>query len=321
MVVPNRWSMALRGAAILMLVFASGCATAPSPASGQARLRTLRAALIARGDPDSLATAAFFERSATGQWHDAPDLAARATAAAPGRADLVYLQLVLCYQRPSCQAEPFEAHLRELDPANGITWIYALGRATRANDAAAANAALAGLAQAQRVALYWTALVSHMTATVTGRAGFDESAAFVTVIGLDAAMILPPLQPLSTSCSAAAIANQERLAQCRRIFAALERADTILIESYGNRRAARLWPDGSAESSAIASQRRVLDYRMNLWVEKRGALNSRKATRTLAGLLGRYSTEQEAFLALYADLGLQPDPPAQWRETEPPGKL
>jgi hypothetical protein len=319
MVVPNRWSVAFVGAAILALAFASGCSTPPSPAFEQARLRTLRAELIARGDPDSLATAAFFQRFATGQWHDAPDLAARATAAAPDRADLAYLQLLLCYQTPSCKAEPLETHLRDLDPANGITWIYALGRAIRANDAAGTSAALAGLARAQRVDLYWTALVSHMTTAVTGRAGFDESGALVFVIGVDAAMVLPPLQPISTSCSASAIANQDVLAQCRRIFAALEHADTVLIESYGNRRAARLWPDGSAESMAIAAQRRILDYHMNLWVERPRTLNSRKATRTLAGLLGQYSTEQEAYLALYADLGLQPDPPADWKLPQPHG--
>ena len=319
MVDPIRWSGVLRGAAILTLVFASGCATPPSPASDQARLRMLRAELIARGDPDALATAAVFEGLATGHWNDAPDLAARATAAAPDRADLAYLQLLLCYQMPSCKAEPLETHLRELDPTNGITWIYALGRATRANDSAAANVAFAGLAQARRVDLYWTALVSHMTAMVAGRAGFDESGAFVYVVGVDAAMVLPPLQPISTTCSAAAVANPDVLAQCRRIVAALEHADTILIESYGNHRAARLWPDGSAESVAIASERRVLDYRMNLWVEQRRALNSRKATRTFAGLLGHYSTEQEAFLALCVDLGLQADPPADWQQPQPHG--
>ena len=313
MVVSTRWPVLLRYAALLVLCFAAGCATTGSPARQQARMRTLRTELLARGDPDSLATAAFFERLATGQWHDAPDLAARATAAAPDRADLAYLQLLLCYQMPTCKVQHLEAHLRELDPANGITWIYALGRATRANDAAAGNAALAGLAQAQRVDLYWTALVSHMTAAVAGRAGFDEREAFISVIGVDAAMVLPPLQPLSTSCSAAAIANQDVLAQCRSIFAALEHADTILIESYGNRRAARLWPDGSAESMAIASARRVLDYRINLWTAQQQALNSVKATKALAALYPRYPSEQAAMRAWYSGLGLSPDPPAEMR--------
>jgi hypothetical protein len=307
MVLSTRWSVVLGSAAILALVLVSGCAT-PSPASEQARLRELRTELLARGDPDSLATAAVFERFATGQWHDAPDLAARAAATAPDRVELAYLQLLLCYQLPSCKPEPLAAHLRELDPANGISWLFALGRATGANDATGASAALAGLAQAQRVDLYWPALVSHMTAAVTGHAGFDQARAFVAVVGVDAAMVLPPLQPVSTSCSKTAIANEDVLAQCRRIAAALEHADTILFESYGNHLAARLWPAGSAESIAIASQRRVLDYRLDLWSVKQKELNSPQAVRTLARLYGQYSTEQATFLALYADLGLSPDP-------------
>jgi hypothetical protein len=304
----TRWSGILRCAAILMLLCGTACATPPTPEPDPALARRLRTELLARGDPDSLATAAVFERLATGQWHDAPDLAARATAAAPDRVDLAYLQLLLCYQLPSCKPEPLAAHLRELDPANGITWIFTLGRATGANDAPGASAALAGLAQAQRVDLYWPALVSHMTAAVTGRAGFDQARAFVAVVGVDAAMVLPPLQLIAASCSETAIANEDVLAQCRRMAAALAHADTILFESYGNHLAARLWPAGSTEGIALASRRRVLDYQMQLWSVKQKELNSPQAVRTLARLYGQYSTEQATFLALYANLGLSLDP-------------
>jgi hypothetical protein len=307
MVLSTRWSVVLGSAAILALVLVSGCAT-PSPASQQARLRKLRTELIARGDPDSLAAAAMFERLTTGQWHDAPDLASRATTAAPERRDLAFLQLSLCYLTPACKPESFADRLRQLDPANGITWIFALGRATRANDAAAVSAALTGLEQSQRVDLYWPALVSHLSAAVSGHAGFDQMTAFVNVVGIDAAIAIPPLQPVSTSCSKTAIANEDILARCRRMIAALEHADSILLESYGNHLAARLWPEASAEGIAIASRRRVLDYQMQLWSVQQKKLNSPQAIRTLARLYGRYSTEQATFLALYADLGLSPDP-------------
>lgn len=319
MIVPPRWPLKLCGAALMSLVFVSGCATPRSPAQEQARMRTLRSELLARGDPDSVATAAFIERFATGAWHDAPDLAARATAAAPDRADLAFQQLLLCYQQPSCKPEPLEAQLRVLDPSNGVTWLFALGRATRANDAASAPLALEGLAQAQRVDLYWTKLVSRMTASIAGHAGYDQSAAFVAVVGIDAAMAIPPLQPVSRSCSRTAIADGEVLARCRRIAAALEHADSILLESYGNHLAASLWPQDSAEGKAVAARRRVLDYQVELWSLKQEALNSPKATRTLATLMGQYPTEQQAFLALYAQLGLNPDPPADWKKPEPHG--
>jgi hypothetical protein len=280
MLVLTRWSVVLRCAAILVLLCGTGCATQPTPES---------------------------------------DLAARATTAAPNRVDLAYLQLLLCYQALSCKPEPLEAHLRQLDPANGITWIFALGRAMRANDAAGTSAALAGLAQAQRVDLFWTGLVSHMTAAIAGRAGFEQSRACVEVVGVDAALAIPPLKPISTSCSKSAIAREDVLAQCRRIAAALGHADTTLMESYGNQVAARLWPDGSTESIAVASQPRVLDYRFDLWSVKQKELNSPQAIRTLARLYGQYPTEQATFLALYADLGLSADPPADWQKPQPHG--
>jgi hypothetical protein len=319
MLVPPRWPVKLCGAVLVSLVFMCGCATQRSPAAEQARMRTLRTELLARGDPDSLAAAAIFERPATGGWPDAVGLAARATAAEPNRADLAFLQLLLCYQMPSCTPEPLEARLRALDPANGITWLLVLGHATGAKDEAGVRAALDGLAQAQRVDLYWTTLVSHLTSAVTGHAGFDRMSAFVEVIGIDAAMAIPPLQPIEMACSRSALADGELRSQCRRIATALEHGDSILFESYGNRLAARVWPEGSAESIAIAARRRVLDYRMSLWTAKSRQLNSPKAMRTLVTFVGQYPTEQQAYVALCASLGLSPQPPADWKRPEPHG--
>ncbi len=210
--------------------------------------------------------------------------------------------------------------LRALDPANGITWVFALGRASRANDAAGVRAAVDGLAEAQRVDIYWTKLVSHLTSAVTGHAGFDQMTAFVDVVGIDAALAIPPLQPVSISCSRTATADVDVLARCRRMIAALEHADSILLESFGNHLAARLWPEDSAEGIALASRRRVLDYQMGpWWSTQQRQLNSPQAIRILAGLLGQYPTEQQAHLAWYANLGLNPNPPADWKKPEPHG--
>lgn len=315
----RRWPVKLCGAALVSLVLLSGCATQRSPAAEQARMRTLRSELLARGDPDSLAAAALFERLATGSWSDAPELAARATAAVPERRDLAFLQLYLCYQMSTCNAEPLEVQLRALDPANGITWIFALGRATRAGDAAGVRAALDGLAEAQRVDLYWTQFVSHLTAAVTGHAGFDQISAMAIVIGIDAALAIPPLQPVDSSCSRKAIADVDVLVRCRRMIAALEHADSILFESFGNHLAARLWPEDSAQGIEVASRRRVLDYQMDLWRTKQGQLDSPKAMRMMATSLGQYPTEQQAWHALEANMGVDPDPPANWMKPQPHG--
>jgi len=284
----------------MLALLAAGCTTPRSPASDQTRIRQARSEMIARGDADSLATAAFLTRLATGSWRDAPPLAGRAMAMAPKRADLAYLGLLICHQQPSCPSQPYEERLRELDPANGVVWLFALRRARQ--DGSAMNAALTGLAQAQRVDLYWTALVSHMTAALAAGARFEQGAAFEYVVGIDAAMVIPPVQPVSTSCSAAAITQADVLVRCRGIAAAFEQADTILFESYGNHLAARLWPSDSAQGTALAAQRRLLDQRMAQW--SRDELNTPQAIRTLAALYGQNPTEQAAQVAWYAAEGI-----------------
>jgi len=43
-------------------------------------------------------------------------------------------------------------------------------------------------------------------------------------------------------------------------------------------------------------------------------VNSPRAQQILASLIGRYTTEQTAYHALFVALGLVADPPAQWTE-------
>ena len=282
-------------------------------------MRMLRGELINRGDPDSLAAAALFERLATGTWHDSIELAARAAAAAPDRKDLALLQLELCYQVPSCNPESAQRRLRALDPDNGIVALFELARAKRVNDVAGEQAALDDLARSDRVDAYWTSQVAHLTAAVTGRPRFDQLRAFITVVGIDAAIAIPPLLPVSTSCSTAAIAEPKALARCRAMAAALAHADIILFESYGNHLAEKFWPGDSAQGIAIALRRRQLDYQSHLSLTRQRQLGTPKAGRILAALFGQYPTEQEAQLAWYARVGVDPYPPADWELIAPRG--
>jgi hypothetical protein len=80
-----------------------------------------------------------------------------------------------------------------------------------------------------------------------------------------------------------------------------------------------LWPEGSAQSIAIAAEQRVLDYRLEQWTVKAELLNSSKATRSLAALYSKYPSEQAVIRAWYVALGLQPDPPAGWTKPLPHG--
>jgi hypothetical protein len=288
-------------------------------AQHDARLRRLQAELAARTDADSLAASALFARELPGNATATPmELAARASAVAPQRADLVFLALQLCAGTAGCDTAALEVRLSQLDPENGMPWLYQLVRADHDNLNAPWRAARQALAQSQRITMYWNTLVSHLTGAAAGRQGFDTVAAMVEVIGVEAAM-MSPLQPVSRACSEQDVEEAEVLAQCRRIAASFMKADTVLFEAFGTTLALRLWPEGSAESQQITLERRGLRYRMQQMSNLAAKFNSPTATRDLAGYVERYPTEQSALRALFTNLGVAPEPPANWVDNTPGG--
>jgi hypothetical protein len=285
-------------------------------AQHDAQLRDLQTALAKRSDADSLAASALFKRAIVGYGDaDALALAARATAAAPNRADLAFVQVQLCETAPQCDATPLETRLLQLDPENGVVWTYVLQRAGRAKDPAARATAFYGLAQSKRIDLYWNQVVSHLAAASAGIAGFDAGAALTQLIGIEASFALA-FDPISRLCLTPPL-PAEMLAPCRQIGAAFRQGDTGVVEAYGSSLALNLWPAGSPERAAVAAERRQLRYRVDLMDRNKARLNSPQATKTLVGMVGRYPTEQATYRALYVRLGLDPDPPEDWKDPTP----
>jgi hypothetical protein len=285
----------------------------------EARLRQLQSELAARGDPDSLAASAVFAGELSGSAGGASlELAARAVAGAPGRADLAFLQLQLCESTPECDAAPLETRQQRLDPENGIGWSYSLVRADRANDGVAWRRARDGLAHSKRVELYLHQIVSRLAGAAAGKAGFDFSAVALELLSIESAFT-PAFEPVSRACSVRDIQQPEVLGQCRQIAAAFRNADTGLLEAYGSTLALRLWPADSVEGQAIATERRGLRYRVELSTRYAAKVNSPQARKTLAMLITRYPTEQTAYRALFVGLGVSPDPPANWTDQSPGG--
>jgi hypothetical protein len=281
-------------------------------AQDAARLPRLQGDLVAQGDPDSLAAGALIAGLISGFSNNtALDLAARAVAAAPQRVDLVLLQLQLCEGAPACDPLALENRLRVLDPENGITWTYALLRADREQRAADWEAARGGLAQSQRVTVYWNRTVAHLSKAIAGKAGFDTGAAVAEVIGIEATL-MSALQPIARACQAQEIQRPDVLGPCRRIADAFRQGDTSVVEAEGSTMALRLWPEGSAERTEVDKERHLLRYRVDLMTRYAAQLNSPQATNALAGLLLQYPTQQTAMRALYVRLGLPADPPADW---------
>lgn len=315
------------GALLAAVAIIAGCSHRPAPSVAPAatvqQLQTASAALVAAGDADSLAAAALTAR-ALADTASHPDrgleLAEHALAMAPGRADLAFLQMQLCEAAGACDVRAAEAHQRSMDPANGISWLFALRRAGRSRDEAGVHAALVGLATAQRIDRHWMTLASRMTVAMTGKGGLSAATALSSLIDEEAALPMPLLS-VTDACGDGALQKAQLLQQCRAGATALQHADTIAIAMYGNRLAVRLWPAGSARANEVAAAGRGLAYQMDVMRRNPDQLESPRAQQLLTSLYPRYPTEQDMIRALYIALGLQPDPPAHWRETVFSGRL
>ena len=264
------------------------------------------AALSHMTDADSLAAAGIMS---IGKRSDqALGLLARAIAAAPDRADLIWLQALRCAQMPPCDPEPIEHRLRELDPTNGAGWWGALARAGAAHDTEGTDAALAAISHSDRLDLYWTTLVAHLSRALAKTKSMSPAESEVAIIGYIAAQAIPAYLYISTSC------NGERLQQagvaevCRGVARALQSGDTYITEMIGVAIAKRVWPEDSPEWKAAADERRVYEYRSSFYPKM--ALRELTHPGEYLTLCAQNRREQDVLREQLIKAGINPNPPA-----------
>jgi hypothetical protein len=293
------------------LLIATTGASALSSSDAQLRKADHRAeraiaALSHMTDADSLAAAGLISIGKSSD-QSLPFLA-RATAAAPDRADLNWLRAMRCAQFPPCDPAPVERRLRELDPTNGAGWWAAMARAGATHDSEGTDAALTAISHSERVDIYWTTLIAHLSRTVaeTKKMSLEESE--VAVIGYLASQAIPPYQTISTSCKGDRLQQPGVTEVCRGVAKALQNGDTYLTEMIGVAIAKRVWLEDSSEWKAASEERRVYDYRSKLFSK----LEQRALTHP-----GEYLTlctqnrrEQDVFGAQLTSAGYDPNPPA-----------
>ncbi len=237
-------------------------------------------------------------------------LLARATAAAPGRPDLAWLEMQACQQSRGCDAEPRELRLRALDPANGAGWLNAIARASAANDEAAKLAALAELARTQRVDTYWTTLVAHLTSALADTGGVPLADALVDVIGALAVQSIAAYKSTADLCLGQRLGDAGRLEDCQHVAAAFEQGDTYITSMIGAAIAQRLWPADSPQWQAAEQSRRDHEYRSGLWTRSEaGLLRDPQWVRKFLALCAHNHREQDVYRIELVDEGKSPDPP------------
>jgi hypothetical protein len=262
-------------------------------------------------DADSLAAAALLSSSdaSAKNGNRAASLMARAALAAPHRADLAWLQAMICQKTPGCDTQPFEAKVRSLDPSNGAGWLGALSRAAAAKDDDATNASLRAISQTDRVDIYYTKLIGTLSPKVAQTGSMSLSEAVTAVIGILAAQGLPAYQSVSNACKGDRLMQANVLNLCQGVARAFENGDTFITEMIGVAIAKRVWSPESPEWKAAADARRLYDYQSEHWVDLAPKTDSAAGMKRYLALCSQYRREQEVFRAELVDAGVSPDPP------------
>lgn len=294
----------------ILVLACSACALNSSDAKiakAQKHTEQVVAALMQMADADSLAAAALMrnDRHGTESLH----LLVRATDAAPHRADLVWMQALLCAQVTTCDPLPVERRLRELDPTNGAGWWRALNRAAAANDTEATTAALGAIGHSERFDIYWTTLVAHLGRAVVKTKMMTIADSEATIIGYVAAQAIPAYQYIPVNCKGDRLQQPGVIEVCRGVAKALQNGDTYTTEMIGVAIAKRVWPENSPEWNAAVEERRVYAYRSQFYP---------KLTPRLVAHPGEYLTlcaqnrrEQDLLAAQLIAAGRNPNPPVQ----------
>lgn len=271
------------------------------------QLKRATASLIKRIDPDSLAAAGLLS-----VWIDqqsALALIARATEAEPVRADLAWLEAQVCRGITSCDPEPIERRLRELDPTNGAGWLGALARANTARNDEATDAALVAIGRSDRVDIYWTTLIARLSRATEQTKAMSLSDAEVLIIGILAAHAIPAYSAAPNACKGERLQRAAILEACRGVAKALERGDTYITEMIGVAIAKRVWPEGSPEWKVATEARRAYEYRSKFWA----ALDVRDTSHAdeFLTLCAKNRREQDVLLAQLIAAGKNPNPPSE----------
>src|ERR1700739_1737759 len=120
-------TVARLSSSILLLAYGASALPDAQPTKAQKRTDQTIAALAQMTDADSVAAAGLMSIGSHGA--QSLDFLALATAEAPDRADLLWLQAMRCSGLKPCDPTPVEQRLREVDPTNGAGWWPAMARA------------------------------------------------------------------------------------------------------------------------------------------------------------------------------------------------
>jgi hypothetical protein len=262
---------------------AIGLTAVPEPASvsSASKYPAWRAAaaqiLIARGDADSLATAAALsfvgpatrlKTDPTAAKSAAVDLAAKASDLEPENPSIGWLRLQLCANTQGCDIRDAAMTMRWVDADNGAVWLPTLSVAQRDKDSMEIDRILQDMARGSRFDLYRNRTIVLLFDTLK-KAGSELPANYVPsdlsrlgeAMAVADAEIMPPFTPLLNACRESS--DPERRESCLKLSKIMQRGDTVAAQMAGFAIEKHLSAPDGKEARAIAERRRVLEWRVS----------------------------------------------------------
>ncbi len=285
--------------------------------------------LAARGDADSLATAAAltFAGSPSRSKADtakaataALDFAVKSTELAPNNAAISWLRLQLCANALGCDIRDAATTMRWVDADNGAAWLPLLAIAQKDKDATEVDRILTDMAEGARFDLYSNrATVLMFDALKKIRASLPEgfarsdSGRLTEVAGLTSAAFIPPFSPLINACREAVA---ERRETCLTLAKTMQRADTIMAQLVGFAIEHRLTSADAKEVRALADRRHLLEWRVGSVNQEDAAAPPWRANaraRARVASMRTHAREEDADIALLRERKLPVEPPEDRR--------
>ncbi|GAC1669321.1 MAG: hypothetical protein NVS9B2_13770 [Steroidobacteraceae bacterium] len=291
----------------------------PSEAEKARAWRTAAvAALIARADAYSLATAAALRHVGPPGKPTALDLAARAAALAPEDAGIGWLHLQMCAATPGCDIRDAATVMRWVDADNGAAWLLTLAAAQKGRDSTEIDRVLADMAHTARFDLYRNRIIVLMVDALDAArdvlpAAFanSDSARLATVTEIASGEIIPPFTALTEACRESGAAA-ERRELCLELSKTMQRGDTVAAQLVGFNIERRLIAPDGREARATAERKRVLEWRVAAaakfddpllpWTKNARARAKLAHMRTMP-------REEDVCTAILRDHKMAPDPP------------
>jgi hypothetical protein len=271
-------------------------------------------ALIARGDANSLATAAVLAFPG----HAALDLAVRAGASAPEDAAIGWVHLQLCAHAAGCDIRDAATTLRWVDADNSAAWLPTLAAAQKDRDAMEVDRVLVDMAQGARFDFYWNRIVvltadslKNVRSELPRQAPKSDATRLPAMAGLAAAQMMPSFLPLNEACREPA-AGTERRESCLKLSKIMQRGDTVVAQLAGLGLEKHLVAADGKEARAIAERRRVLEWRVSTAAQFDAPLlpwlaNGRARSRL--SLMRTLEREEDVCVAMLREHGVATEPP------------